>query len=143
MTLLAPSANADSGASFRPTRVRAFSTESALSVIVREGRERYIRLTLAEACPAVASAERIAFQVGSSLFATDKNGASVPVVANTIPTVVSSETRHGHLVAINGNSRVACRLSTVSAVDRAVFEAAAATNGSHDNRYAGDGRPAG
>lgn len=140
MTLLAPSANADSGASFRPTRVRTFATESAQSVVVREGRERYIRLTLADACPALASAERIAFQVGSSLFATDKNGASVPVVRNTVPTVVSSETRHAHIVVVTTNSRVACRLAGVTPADQAAFDMAAAVHGTHDNRYAGDGR---
>ena len=137
MTLLAPSANADSGASFRPTRVRAFAPESAQSVVVREGRERYIRLTLAEACPALTSAERIAFQVGSGLFAAEQGGASVPLVRTTVPTVVSSETRHAHVVAINGNNRIACRLAGVTPADQAAFDTAAAVHGSRDNRYAG------
>lgn len=143
LALLTPSAHASSDASFRPARVRAFAPESMQSVVIREGRNRFVRLSFVDSCPALARAERIAFQVGSSLFATDKNGASVPVVRNTVPTVVSSETRHGHLVAINGNSRAACRLAGVAPADQPAFDTAAAVHGSRDNRYAGDGRTGG
>lgn len=142
LTLLAPAAHADSDASFRADRVRAFAPESTQSVVIREGRSRFVRLTFVDSCPALARAERIAFQVGSGLFATEQDGASVPMVRNTVPTVVSSETRHAHVVAINGNSRVACRLAGVTPADQAAFDMAAAVHGSHDNRYAGDGRPA-
>ncbi len=137
LTLLAPAAHADSGASFRPTRVRAFAPEGPQSVVIREGRNRFVRLSFVDSCPALARAERIAFQVGSGISAVHQNGASVPVVRNTVPTVVSRETRHAHVVAINGNNRVACRLAGVAPADQAAFDTAAAIHGKHDNRYAG------
>ena len=143
LTLLAPAAHAGSDASFRPARVRAFAQESAISLVVREGRSRFVRLTLAEECPTLAKAQRLSFQIGAGLVAAEQEGGSVPVVRNTVPTVVSRETRHAHVVAVNGNNRVACRLAGVAHVDQAAFDTAAAVHGAHDNRYAGDGRPAG
>lgn len=136
-------AHADSGVSFRPSRVHAFAAESANSVVVREGRERYLRLTLAESCPAVTGAERIAFQIGSTLTVADEPGARVPVTRGSAPAVITTETPHAHLVAISSNSRVACRLAGVAEADRSAFETTAAANGQHDNRYAGDGRAEG
>ncbi len=147
LTLMIPVAHAaesaDSGASFRPARVRAFVPEPVTSLLVREGRSNYRRLMLAESCPALTQATRVAFQSGSALSVTDEQGRQVPVVRGKAPTVVSTETRNAFVVSINGNKRTVCRLSTVSAVDQAAFEAAAAVHGRRDNRYAGDGRPAG
>lgn len=132
-----------SDAAFRPTRVRAFAPESETSVVVREGRGRYLRLTLAGACPSLANASRIAFQVGPGLVVADHEGALVPIVRNAAPAVLSAATPHAHLVAVGPDGRTACRLVGVAEVDRALFGAAAAIHGDRDNRYAGDGRPAG
>lgn len=132
-----------SDAAFRPVRIRAFAPESDTSVVVREGRERFLRLTLADACPALANASRIAFQVGPGLVVADHDGALVPVVRNTAPAVLSAATPHAHLIAVRAEGRTACRLMGVAEVDRALFDAAAAIHGRRDNRYAGDGRPAG
>lgn len=143
LTFLVPSAHAGPDASFRPARVRAFTTESATSLLVREGRATYRRLTLAESCPALSHASRIAFQTGSSFAAADDGGRQVPVIHGQAPAVVSTGTRSAFVVAITANSRVACRLASVAPADQAAFEAAAQLNGQQDNRYAGDGRPAG
>lgn len=132
-----------SDAAFRPSRVRAFAPESDTSAIVREGRERFLRLTLADACPALANASRIAFQVGPGLVVSDQDGLLVPIVRNAAPAVLSAATPHAHLVAVGPEGRTACRLVGVAVVDAALFEAAAAIHGHRDNRYAGDGRPAG
>lgn len=133
----------DSGASFRPGRVRAFAPESPTSVVLREGRSRFVRLTLAESCPALTQASRLAFQTGPSLTGAHEQGRQVPVVRGAVPTVVSNGTRHIYVVAINDNSRTTCQLAGVAVVDQAEFEAVAQLNGQRDNRYAGDGRPAG
>lgn len=147
LALMAPVAQAaeasDTGASFRPARVRAFASESTNSVVLREGRSHYLRLSLAEGCPSLSQASRVAFQTGSSLPVADEGSRQVPVVRGAVPTVVSSETRHIYVVALNDNSRTTCRLAGVAVVDQAEFEAAAQLNGQRDNRYAGDGRPAG
>lgn len=132
-----------SDAAFRPARVRAFAPESDTSVVVREGRERFLRLTLAGNCPALANARRIAFQVGPGLVVADQDGLLVPIVRNAAPAVLSAATPHAHLVTVSTEGRTTCRLAEAAEVDRALFEAAAATNGRHDNRYAGDGQPAG
>lgn len=129
--------HADSGAGFRPSRVHAFAAESANSLVVREGRERYLRLTLAESCPAVTGAERIAFQIGAALTVADEPGARIPVTRGSAPAVLSAATPHAHLVAINAEGRVACRLAGVAEADQAAFDTAAAQHGEHDNRYAG------
>lgn len=139
--LLAPSAHAGTDAGFRPGRVRAFAPESSQSVVLREGRSRFVRLALAEDCPALATAQRVAFQVGALLSVANESGADVRVVRHTPPTVVSTETAHAHLVAIHANGRVACRIARVTDADRSGFDTAAAVHGSRDNRYAGDGRP--
>lgn len=128
-----------SGAAFRPARIRAFTPESDTSVIVREGRERYLRLTLSEACPGLADGQRLAFQVGPGLVAADHDGMLIPVTRQSAPPVISPATPHAYLVTVATGSRATCRLSGVAEVDRSLFEAAAATNGGHDNRYAGDG----
>jgi hypothetical protein len=138
-----PLGSSTSAVAFRPARVRAFAPESATSVVVREGRERYLRLTLADACPALAHAQRLAFQVGPGLVASDQDGTLIPVVRDGAPAVLSAATPHAHVVAVASNGRVACRLAEVAEVDRALFDAAATVHGSRDNRYAGDGRPAG
>lgn len=147
LTLMAPAAQAaqpsDYGASFRPARVRAFTPESATSLLVREGRATYRRLTLAESCPALTQASRVAFQTGPSLTGAHEQGRQVPIVRGAVPTVVSNGTRNSFVVAITANSRAACRLAGVTVVGQEAFEAAAAVSGSRDNRYAGDGRPAG
>lgn len=143
LTFLVPTAHAGPDASFRPARVRAFVPESSNSVVLREGRSRFVRLTLVESCPALGQASRLAFQTGSSLAAADETGRQVPVVRGQAPTVVSNGTTHVHLVAINDNSRTTCRLAGVTVVGQAAFEAAAQLHGQRDNRYAGDGRPAG
>lgn len=131
-----------SDAAFRPSRVRAFAPETDTSLVVREGRERFLRLTLAGACPALTTASRIAFQVGPGLVLADHDGALVPVVRDGAPAVLSSATPHAHLVAVGPEGRTACRLVGVAEVDRALFGAAAAIHGHRDNRYAGDGGPA-
>lgn len=143
LTFLIPTAHAGPEASFRPARVRAFAPESPTSLIVREGRSRFVRLTLAERCPALSQASRLALQTGSSLAAADETGRQLPVVRGPAPGVISSETPHAYIVAIDTNSRTVCRLAGVAVVGQAAFEAAAAAFGSRDNRYAGDGRPAG
>lgn len=140
LILLAPAAHAGADARFRPSRVRAFALEGAQSVVLREGGDRFVRLALAEDCPALATAHRVAFQIGAGLVAADQAGVEVPV-AHTPPTVVSTETSHAHVVVIQANGRVACRIVGVADADRLTFDAAAAVHGSRDNRYAGDGRP--
>lgn len=140
LTFLSPMVHAGDSASFRPSRVRAFAPESATSLLVREGRATYRRLTLAKSCPALSHSDRVAFQTGSSLTAIDEQGRQVPVVRGQAPTVVSTGTRSAFVVAITANSRVACRLASVAPADQAAFEAAAQLHGSRDNRYAGDGR---
>lgn len=132
-----------SEATFRPARVRAFAPESDTSVVVREGRERFLRLTLAGACPALTNASRIAFQVGPGLVVADRDGALVPIVRNAAPAVLSAATPHAHLVAVGPEGRTACRLVGVAVVDQTLFDAAAAIHGQRDNRYAGDARSAG
>lgn len=143
LSLMAPAAQAaeasDSGASFRPARVRAFAPESPTSVVLREGRSRFVRLTLAESCPALSQASRVAFQSGPALAAADETGRQVAVVRGPAPAVVSSETPHAYIVSIGTNSRTACRLAGVAVVGQAAFEAAAQLHGQRDNRYAGDG----
>lgn len=139
LILLAPAAHAGTDARFRPSRVRAFAPDGSQSVVLREGRDRFVRLALAEDCPALATAHRVAFQIGAGLVAADQAGAAVPV-AHTPPTVVSTETPHAHLVAIDTNGRAACRIAGVADADRSRFDAAA-IYGSRDSRYAGDGRP--
>lgn len=148
LSLMAPAAHAaeasESGASFRPARIRAFALENNQSLIVREGRSHYLRLSLAESCPALTQASRLAFQTGSYLAVADDGGRQVPVVRGALPTVVSNGgTRNQFVVAITANSRAACRLAGVTVVDQAAFDGAAQLHGSRDNRYAGDGRPAG
>lgn len=130
--------SSESGASFRPARVRAFAPESTNSVVLREGRSRFVRLTLAESCPSLSQASRVAFQTGSSLPVADEGSRQVPVVRKA-PTVVSNGTPHTFVVVINDSNRTACRLSGVTAVDQAVFDAASQLHGQRDNRYAGDG----
>lgn len=146
LTCLSSTAQAGSSgshASFRPARVRAFAPETPSSLVVREGRSRFVRLTLTEACPALTTAQRLSFQIGPGLAEVQAEGALVPVVRNNAPTVVSTATPHAHIVAIQSNSRVACRLAGVAEADQAAFDTAAAVHGKHDNRHAGDGRPAG
>lgn len=133
-------ADRHSGVAFRPARVRAFAPESNTSVVVREGRERYLLLTLAGACPALAGAQRLDFQVGPGLVAADHDGMLVPVTRQSAPAVLSAATPHAYLVTVATGSRATCRLSGVAEVDRSLFEAAAQLNGQRDNRYAGDGR---
>lgn len=136
-----PPGSSASPVTFRPARVRAFAPESATSVVVREGRERYVRLTLADACPKLADAQRLAFQVGPGLVAADHDGTLVPVVRNGAPVVLSAATPHAHVVVVTSESRTTCRLAEVADVDRDLFDAAATVHGSRDNRYAGDVRP--
>lgn len=138
LTFLIPTAHAGPDASFRPARVRAFAPESPTSLLVREGRSRFVRLTLAESCPVLGQASRVAFQTGSSLTVASESTGQVPVVRGAAPIVVSNGTRSAFVVAITANNRVACRLASVAPADQAAFEAAA-VNGSRDNRYAGDG----
>lgn len=131
------------GVSFRPDRVRAFAPETPSMVVVREGRDRYLRLTLTADCPALASAQRLAFQVGPGLVAADQNGTLVPVVRQSAPAMLSAATPHAYVVTVAAEGRTTCRLADVTPADRAAFEAAAAVHGHRDNRYAGTGRPAG
>lgn len=143
LTLLSSAAQAESidvSPSFRPARIRAFAPETPSSLVVREGRSRYVRLTLADACPALASAQRIAFQVGSALPVADEPGIRVPAVHGAPPAKLSAATPHAYLVVIAPDARTACRLAGVAMADRATFDHAAAAHGARDNRYAGDGR---
>jgi hypothetical protein len=143
LMLFGPAAQAgsvDANPSFRPARIRAFAPETASSVIVREGRNRYLRLNLADPCPVLAGAQRIAFQVGPALPVADGPGARVPVNRGALPAVISAATPHAYLVAIAPDRRTACRLASVATADRATFDHAAAAHGARDNRYAGDGR---
>jgi len=129
--------------SFRPDRVRAFAVESDRSVVVREARQRFLRLTLAAPCPALISAQRLDFQVGPGLVAAVEDGSLVPIVRNSAPAVISVATPHAHAVVIGSEGRTTCRLLDVAEVDRSLFDAAAAVHGRHDNRYSRYGRSAG
>jgi hypothetical protein len=129
--------------SFRPDRVRAFAVESDHSVVVREARQRFLRLTLASPCPALISAHRLAFQIGPGLVAAVEDGTLVPIVRNSAPPVISVATPHAHAVVVGSEGRATCRLLDVAEVDQSLFDAAAAVHGRRDNRYAGDSRPAG
>lgn len=127
---------------FRPDRVRAFAVESDRSVVVREAREHFLRLTFAAPCPTLIGAQRLAFQIGPGLVAVVEDGTLVPIVRDTAPRVISAATPHAYAVVVGLDGRATCRLLGVTEVDRSLFDAAAA-HGRRENRYSGDGRPAG
>lgn len=129
--------------SFRPDRVRAFAVESDRSVVVREARERFLRLTFAAPCPKLIGAQRLAFQIGPGLVAAVEDGTLVPIVRNSAPGVISAATPHAHAVVIGLDGRTICRLLGVTEVDRSLFDAAAAVHGRRDNRHGRDGHSAG
>lgn len=128
---------------FRPARVRAFAVESDRSVVVREARERFLRLTLAAPCPTLINARRLAFQIGPGLVAAVEDGTLVPIVRNASPRVISPATPHAYAVVIGDEGRTTCRLLDVAEVDQSLFDAAAAVHGRRDNRHSRDGQSAG
>lgn len=128
---------------FRPDRVRAFAVESDRSVVVREARQRFLRLTFAAPCPTLIGAQRLAFQVGPGLIAAVEDGTLVPIVRNTAPRLMSAATPHAYAVVIGLDSRTTCRLLGVTEVDRSLFDAAAAIHGRRGNRHSRDGQSAG
>jgi len=115
----------------------ALGSPSIVPWHLRERRSRFVRPTLAEDCPALVTAHRVAFQIGAGLVAANQADAAISVI-HTAPIVESPETPHAHLIAIDANGRVACRIARVAEADQAAFDTAAGVHGgSRDKRYAG------
>lgn len=124
----------------RPERVRAFAVEGPNSVLVREGREAVRRVVLEGACPELAGAARVDFQIGGVLLSTEETGHEVPVVLKNAPPVVSSGTPHLHLVTAHGVERTACPVGRIENASPAEFEFAQARGDVRDQRRDAPGR---
>lgn len=122
----------------RPQRIRAFAVESDRSVVVREGPSTFRRLTTQESCPYLASATRLAFQIGTDTEAVDSGAGAVALTRGAPPPQVSGRTPHAAVVLVLPQGRTACFIDKVLIADESEFQSAADAHGKHDNRYAGD-----
>lgn len=131
--------HATSGDTFiRIQRVREFVPESANTVLLREAKTKYTRVTTAGDCPVIADANRIGFQVGTNVYNIYSSGQYVGVTGDSVITQISAKTPHAAIVLIQDGRRYACSIASITAIEPSVFTDAAAAGLSRDNRYSGD-----
>lgn len=127
---------ADSDAYVRVNGVREFVQETGNTVLVRQARTQYLRISLDSTCP-IADARRIGFKVGAGVTYSlvGSTGAAVPVNQGSTTPRIYSDTRHAWLISVNKNeTQYICKINQVEHVAPDVFTAAKARTGSADNR---------
>ncbi len=118
----------------RTQQVRAFATDSADSLIVRQGPSRFHRVEVAPGCQ-LDRADRIGFAQGNAQLYTMGRGSQViPTSSSSLQTRFCSATPHAYVTVIDNSEdvRTRCRIQSIQPSTRAAFEAA---DNRRDKRY--------
>jgi hypothetical protein len=117
----------------RVNQVRAFAAETDTSLIVRQGKGQFKRITVQAGCP-IEDADRIGFAVGSQqLYTQAVDGRFIPTNSTNLQNRFCTASRHTYLTVIRDNEdlRSRCKIQAIETVDRGTFDAAGAVR---DNR---------
>lgn len=118
----------------RINQVRAFTVESDTSVLVRQGKGQFRRITVTEGCP-IPRADRIGFAFGGQQLSTlGTGGRQIPVTTSGIQNRFCSASPHAYVTFIrdNDDQRERCRIQSIETIDRETFEASGTVR---DNRH--------
>lgn len=118
----------------RLEHVRAFAAESDTSLVVRQGRSQYRRITVEAGCP-IRQADRIGFAVGAQQAYLQGAGARLIAVTGATGTPrLCTASPHAYVTFIEDGRdlRARCRIQGIEGADRAAFDAAGP---GRDNRY--------
>lgn len=124
MAASASAAKIDNDECIRTNQARAFAVESENSVIIRQGRENFRRVTVAENCP-LNDADRVAFFIGNNVASATIGGRTVPVNKSTISERICTKTPHARLAVIEDGvdqSVTRCAITSIAPANRTDFE---------------------